>query len=1533
MEYKDYLKLSTLAYFRAFSHVNLAEIDDVYKVSDFVTQYIQSYNDNTPYRTMFNSIYGDDQAANNCVSIKDFIMTDLDLQENGRLGRMKMVYNSYGDERYSSVCLVDEYEEDGQKIRDIYVVLGGNYGGGFYEKDNEVEEKEKNDDSDNISTWEDNFLLGCQITTDEQILIRDFYKKAIGEAKKGLTDETKCNVYVSGHSKAGNLAQFITLVEQNKYYSVDCCYAFDAPGFSSGFIHNFLTIMNPENAKKIRIINPKFSFVGSLLNQIPGALHFCVDTGGHLNPIAYHVPTTLLTDEGNMKKFTTEYSDLSIFFNEISNRLIEIAESNPSIDVEDGLWNLGKAVYYGISYFETKDPEKEKKYEEEAHKAINNPNAFSLLMISIVELDSESSTIRAIAGEFLDEAFRKELDDYSEFNFIKGDGINNYISGTKFKDRIDGTDLHEIISGREGDDFIFGDKGDDSLHGGNGNDRLNGGSGMDYLYGENGNDILNGGTGRDYLYGGSGDDKYIFFKGDGEDEISDTEGINTIILSEYTIEDIVCSLEGNDLRIAQKTSRDTITIRDYESLSLYQNYLVEFANSDIYDIPFLLSLAPDDEGENEDEEEQTDGDGEDGETGEEVKDETVIDRKDDNQKDKKGKIIKDTGGFLDDEDDTDSNEQGIGSQSGDEGDQSGEGVQGNGNGYVGQNGGPGNGTSPGSGVDAGAVAENGIGETNGQFDNSETVRYDPLILDLTKDDYDINKKTSGAYFDLNCDGFAERINWTTTDGILAIDKNGNGKIDDGNEVFSDFFILDNGEKASNGFEALVQYDKNEDGVIDSSDSVFNDLLLWIDSNGNGSVDAGELSRLTDHGISYINTKYEDVNRSTNSEAVIGHESTFGYEDGTESKIGEMWVSSDLYDSMENVAIDITDAVKGLPNVRSFGKVNSLHTAMALDESGELQRLVEQFVEETDRNARKAIVEDILAVLCNTSDIPAKSRGSYINAEHLAVIETVLGKEFNGRGGANPNPNAAAILNKVYEQICDIYYYAMLGSSIGNHLTYIHESVDANGLHTYDIDNFSKYTLFTLECGAIDENEFVDICSYLDYFSMVMKKDHSLYLEFREFISKYADKYIPLVNSAAYGAIFGSASDDTLNGTTSGDLIFGDSGDDDINGGNGEDHLFGEAGTDTIYGGNGNDTLDGGAGYDVLYGGNDNDTYRFGKGYGHDTIDDGRAGSKGDKVVFGDGVSFEDIVISREGDDLILSIKDTEDSLRIKNQYSDYYNRIETFVFTDGTTKTANDIFNTSLTITGEGEIEDFNGGYGTRNTTLIGSDKADTIYGYGGNDTLDGGAGDDVLYGGDDSDTYRFGKGYGHDTIDDGRAGSKSDKVVFGDGVSFEDIVISREGNDFILSIKDTEDSLRIVNQYSDYYNRVEKFEFADGTVAEINLSTSEFTILVKGSDFDKVAEKDTIQENADILSELYNDSIISDDMLLSSGSKSESLADTTAISGNQTSIDSFTDNKVLLLTENMSGLVTEDNIGDKNDFSANDLDNTSNQLLLSTQQ
>jgi hypothetical protein len=57
----------------------------------------------------------------------------------------------------------------------------------------------------------------------------------------------------------------------------------------------------------------------------------------------------------------------------------------------------------------------------------------------------------------------------------------------------------------------------------------------------------------------------------------------------------------------------------------------------------------------------------------------------------------------------------------------------------------------------------------------------------------------------------ERINWTREDWILALDNNGNGNIDNGTEVFSDYHLFADGTRAEDGFSALAQYDSNKDG--------------------------------------------------------------------------------------------------------------------------------------------------------------------------------------------------------------------------------------------------------------------------------------------------------------------------------------------------------------------------------------------------------------------------------------------------------------------------------------------------------------------------------------------------------------------------------------------------------------------------------------------------------------------------------------------------------------------------------------------------
>lgn len=232
---------------------------------------------------------------------------------------------------------------------------------------------------------------------------------------------------------------------------------------------------------------------------------------------------------------------------------------------------------------------------------------------------------------------------------------------------------------------------------------------------------------------------------------------------------------------------------------------------------------------------------------------------------------------------------------------------------------------------------------NNDFEGSKKAKVDPLILDLDNDGFDIESKKLGTYFDLNCDGFAERINWTRKDAVLALDKDGNGLIDDGGEVFGDYHLLADGSRAKNGFEALAQYDTNGDGVIDENDEIFDQLRLWVDENGDGVSDAGELKSLKDLHIKAINLDYKYVNQTTDTEALIGNVATFVYDDNSVGNIGEMWVSSDLYDTIEKVIVSVTDTTNGLPNVRSYGKVNSLHTAIELDETGELKTLVENFV--------------------------------------------------------------------------------------------------------------------------------------------------------------------------------------------------------------------------------------------------------------------------------------------------------------------------------------------------------------------------------------------------------------------------------------------------------------------------------------------------------------------------------------------------------------------------------------------------------------
>ena len=88
-------------------------------------------------------------------------------------------------------------------------------------------------------------------------------------------------------------------------------------------------------------------------------------------------------------------------------------------------------------------------------------------------------------------------------------------------------------------------------------------------------------------------------------------------------------------------------------------------------------------------------------------------------------------------------------------------------------------------LDKGKQTINSITNIFKSFTTASKTKYDPLILDIDGDGYNVETKENGANFDLDKNGFAEKINWTKKDGFLCLDLNGNGTIDNGGELFGD----------------------------------------------------------------------------------------------------------------------------------------------------------------------------------------------------------------------------------------------------------------------------------------------------------------------------------------------------------------------------------------------------------------------------------------------------------------------------------------------------------------------------------------------------------------------------------------------------------------------------------------------------------------------------------------------------------------------------------------------------------------------------
>ena len=754
-------------------------------------------------------------------------------------------------------------------------------------------------------------------------------------------------------------------------------------------------------------------------------------------------------------------------------------------------------------------------------------------------------------------------------------------------------------------------------------------------------------------------------------------------------------------------------------------------------------------------------------------------------------------------------------------------------------------------------------------------RVDPIVLDISGLGITTKSAADGVYYDLDNNGFSEKTGWIDAkSGILVLDKDANGQIETGNELFGDRTILEDGKTASSGFAALAALDSNRDGVIDAKDDKFSELRIWVDRDGDGFSAPDELMTLEEAGIKSLNLSHTFVGQVDENGNTIARVGSFTRTDGTTADMKEFFLQRDTKDVQMTHSIEIPEDIMDMPELHPMGNTYSLRQAMVRDESGALKQLVQEFINDEDVVSRQAKLQDILFAWTGVAGIDPKSRGSNFDTRKLAALETVTGTSYRNSPTSSPGAAEAPILERSYAILAEsIYTMLSIQTNLHDALRSFNYTIDLETENPIklDIASVRAYLDEQLQTNeATGERLLAEVTRVLRNRGLVSDSE---FADLRAYFSKKSIRYQQIIDTAPMTTLTGTdanetmngvvdrdnvmtsgAGNDTLNGSNRNDLLYGDDGDDELRGGAGNDLLYGGTGNDWLYGQAGDDTLVGGTGNDHLEGGEGNDTYIFSKGDGEDRIFDANGV---DTIQFGEGISPDDIVAKVIGDssgyvNLELSVKGTDDKITVYQHFGNSYNsyretpdyQIEKVVFADGTTWDLKTIHDKAHNMSGTEGSDTYRVSDQSATTfrglggddTIVGGIANDLLYGDDGDDELRGGAGNDLLYGGTGND-WLYGQA-GDDTLVGGtgndhlEGGEGNDTYIFskGDGVdtivdiSGEadeirlghetiDVVFERVNNNLRVRMPGTLDSITINSWYNGEQYKIETFTSNDGQV------------------------------------------------------------------------------------------------------------------------